>query len=116
MYLSEDKIQQDIFMWFNNNYCLRHHNPRCIIFSVPNGGTRNKVEAIKLKSTGMKAGVSDLIVILPNHVLFVEVKTETGRQSDKQIEFEKTITDLGYKYVLVRSLEEFKTVMIAFLK
>lgn len=115
MYLSEDKIQQDIFMWFNNNYCLKHHNPRCIIFSVPNGGTRNKMEAIKLKSTGMKAGVSDLIVILPNKVLFVEVKTETGRQSDKQIEFEKTITDLGYSYILVRSLEEFKTVVSEFL-
>lgn len=115
MYLSEDKIQQDIFMWFNNNYCLKHHDPRCIIFSVPNGGTRNKMEAMKLKSTGMKAGVSDLIVILPNKVLFVEVKTETGRQSDKQIEFEKTITDLGYSYILVRSLGEFKTVVSEFL-
>lgn len=115
MFLSEDKIQQDIVIWFNNNYCLKHHAPRCSIFSVPNGGTRNKLEAIKLKSTGMKAGVSDLIVVMPEIVLFVEVKTETGKQSDKQKEFEIIISKLGFKYYLVRSLDEFKIIINSYL-
>lgn len=106
--MSEDKIQQDIVEWFNNNYCLRHHNPQCLIFSVPNGGTRNKLEAIKLKLTGMKAGVSDLIVILPNKILFVELKTLKGTQSDKQKDFERAVVDLGFDYLLIRSLHEFK--------
>ena len=64
--VSESKIQQQIIEYFNNNYCLKHHNPRAVIFSIPNGGTRNKLEAITLKATGLLAGVSDLIVILPN--------------------------------------------------
>lgn len=115
MFLSEDKIQQDIVIWFNNNYCLKHQNPRCLIFSVPNGGTRNKLEAIKLKSTGMKAGVSDLIVVMPDIVLFVEVKTETGKQSDVQKDFERVVSGLGFKYYLVRSLDEFKIIIKSYL-
>jgi len=43
-------------------------------FAVPNGGSRNKLEAINLKREGVKAGVSDLVVILKNKVLFVEMK------------------------------------------
>jgi hypothetical protein len=33
---SEDKIQQEAFIWFTNNYCLKHHEPRLLMFSVPN--------------------------------------------------------------------------------
>lgn len=106
----EDKLQQQIVIWFRNNYCLKHHNPRYQIFSVPNGGTRNKIEAIKLKSTGLLAGVSDLIVVM-DRIIFVEVKTPTGKQSPKQKDFENIVKDLGYEYYLVRSLDEFKTII-----
>jgi hypothetical protein len=63
MLKSEDKIQQEIFIFYSNEYCLPSKKNRCLIFSVPNGGTRNKIEAIKLKSTGLLAGASDLIII-----------------------------------------------------
>ena len=36
--LSEARIQQEIVMWYKNTYCLEHHDPRCMIFSVPNEG------------------------------------------------------------------------------
>jgi hypothetical protein len=106
--LSEDTIQADIFKWYHNTYCTIKNNPQHIIFSVPNGGTRNKSEAMKLKATGLLAGVSDLIIIQPNKILFVEVKTSSGIQSDKQKDFERKVTDNGFKYILVRSLEDFK--------
>jgi len=104
----ESKIQQEIFNWFNNNYCLKNHNPRCYIFSVPNE-TKTAIEAMYKKSMGMRSGVSDLIVLLPNRCLFVEVKTEIGRQSDKQKEFEQIVKKLGFEYQLVRSLNDFLT-------
>lgn len=110
MQYSEDKIQQEIVLWFKNNYCLKHHNPRYCIFSVPNGGTRNKLEAIRLKSTGLLAGVSDLIVLY-DKLYFIEVKTDKGRQSDKQKDFEKVVSSLGYEYKLVRSLDDFKRII-----
>lgn len=103
----EDVIQAEIVEWFNNTYCLKFHIPRYMIFSVPNGGTRNKLEAIKMKSTGLLAGVADLIIVL-DRTVFVEVKTEAGTQSPEQKEFEKRIKDLGHEYYLVRSLEDFK--------
>lgn len=53
------------------------------------------------------AGVSDLIIVQPNRVIFVEMKTETGRQSDKQKDFESMVSALGFEYYICRSLEEF---------
>ena len=106
--MTEDQIQQQIFTFYNNNYCLKNHNPRHIIFSVPNGGSRNILEAKKMKLTGTLAGVSDLIIIKPNQTIFVEVKTLKGTQRDVQIDFQKRVELLGFQYLLVRSLEDFK--------
>ena len=108
--MSEDILQAEIFKWYHNNYCLKNHKPRHCIFAVPNGGYRTKREAMKLKATGVVAGVADLIIIQDNTTLFVELKKPTGRQSKEQIEFEKTVTDLGFKYYLIRSLDEFKNI------
>jgi hypothetical protein len=108
----EDNLQQDCFIWFNNTYCLKHHIPRFCIFSVPNGGLRTKTEAKRLKQTGLRAGVSDLIIVLDEIVLFMELKTETGTQSDEQIEFENIVTNLNHKYYLVRTLDQFKQIII----
>ncbi len=106
---SENNLQQQIVVWFNNNYCLKNHINRGIIFSIPNGGTRNKFEAITLKSTGLLKGASDLVVIFPNGKLcFVELKIEKGIQSNEQKEFEERITKAGYEYHLIRSLDAFK--------
>lgn len=106
--MTEQQLQKQIFQYFHNKYCLKNQNPRCSIFSVPNGGTRNMLEAINLKATGLVAGVSDLIVLMPNRCIFVEVKTDTGIQSDKQKDFELVVSDLGFEYFLVKSLDEFK--------
>jgi hypothetical protein len=40
--------------------------------------------------------------------IFVEVKKDKGVQSKEQIEFEGRVTKMGFKYVIVRSLDEFK--------
>lgn len=105
--MSEAKIQQEIYLWFNNTYCLKFHNPRFCIFSVPNE-SKNKMETIQKKSMGLKSGVSDLIILMENKCIFVEVKTETGRQSASQKDFEAQVQSLGFEYLVVRSLEDFK--------
>jgi hypothetical protein len=109
---NEDLLQAEIVKWYNNNYCLKFHNPRALIFSVPNGGNRNNIEAMKFKATGLLAGVSDLIVILPNGLLlFIEIKTDTGDQQPNQIEFQNLVTNLGYQYHIIRSLDEFRNLI-----
>lgn len=104
---AEDSIQQEIFMWYNNMYCLLHHSPRRMIFSVPNEG---KPELVR---TGLYPGASDLLVFhTPSRPpLFIEVKTPIGIQSANQKEFEAHVVSLGYEYYLVRSLEDFQGVI-----
>lgn len=104
--MTESKLQQEIVMFFRNEF-QRHR--KGLIFSIPNESTfQNK----KFKNTGVMNGVSDLIVILPNGTLiFVELKTETGKQSEKQKDFQKRVNDLGYEYLLIRNLEEFKLII-----
>ena len=105
---TEFNIQQDIVVWFRNTYCLKHHSPRYAIFSVPNEAAyKNKSFA----QTGLMVGVSDLIVVIDGKTIFFEVKTETGKQSPKQIEFEETVKNLNQDYHLVRSLEGFKKII-----
>lgn len=105
---SEERIQYEIVEYFRNAFCRKVCNPRCAIMSIPNDGKDMKEQMRKL-ATGMLPGASDMIVILPNTVVFVEVKTDIGRQSDVQKEFERRVNALGFDYWLVRSLEEFKT-------
>ena len=103
--MTEDQLQQIIVIWFKNEYQM---HGKGLIFSVPNGGSRNMLEAKKLKQTGAMAGVSDLIVLLPSKCLFVELKIEKGIQSEVQKKFESKVNLLGFDYFIIRSLEEFK--------
>lgn len=112
----EDRIQQEMVVWFRNNYCLNHHKPKCKIFSVPNEvhnyrKTERIIEIKKKKQIGMEQGASDFIVVIPNKVVFFETKTLTGTQSPAQIEWQKTVKLLGFDYHVVRTLEDFKKII-----
>ncbi len=48
--------------------------------------------------------------------LCVEFKTETGKQSDEQKEFQKQAEMCGSKYVIVRSVSEAIVIMKEYLK
>lgn len=106
MQKSESKIQQEIVIWYRNNN-LNNNN---IIFSVPNEGKSAKEQMFK-KATGLMSGVSDLICINNGEVIFIECKDFKGKQSEKQKDFQKTIELQGFKYHLVRSLEEFQKII-----
>jgi len=106
---TENNLQQSIFLFFHNTYCLKNMANRGLIMSIPNGGTRNIREAMTFKATGLLKGASDLVVIFPNGKLcFVELKTNTGTQKPEQKDFESRVSSLGYEYHLIRSLDEFK--------
>ena len=106
----ESSIQTACVSWFRLQY------PNYLCFSIPNGGSRNRIEAAHLKREGAMAGVSDLIVITPNAVLFVEMKTAKGKQSEYQKEFEKRVTALGFEYKVCRSLQDFILTVEHFIK
>lgn len=98
----EEQLQALCVKWFR----LRFR--RYIIFAVPNGGSRNRLEAFNLKVSGVLAGVADLIIVGNKKVLFVEMKYKHGTQQDTQKQFQQRVEELGHKYVLCRSFEQFK--------
>lgn len=122
----EAVIQQSIYNDFNNQYCLKHHYPRLIIYSVTNGfgiTINPKMPAIWKKwiqleiakinqlhvKIGMLAGISDLkIEGMKGRVLSVEVKTDVGKQSESQIKMQSRVVNLEGRYIIVRSLLDFQ--------
>jgi len=103
---AENKIQQEIVQWFRKTYYGKG-----IIFSVPNERSGGYMAMRDLLQTGLLSGVSDLVIVLPNKVMFVELKNAKGKQSDKQKRFEEAVKKLNHEYHLVRSLEEFKSIL-----
>lgn len=72
---------------------------RILIFAIPNGGSRNKLEAANLKRQGVKAGVPDLFVPVARrgfHVLFIEMKHGRNTTTAKQEEWLDALTHEGY--------------------
>jgi len=98
----ESAIQQSCVVWFRAAY------PLYLIFSVPNGGSRNSIEALNIKREGALAGVSDLIVVAERAVLFVEMKAPKGRQQESQKKFQNKVERLGHRYCICHTLSEFQ--------
>ena len=59
-----------------------------------------------MQREGILAGFSDLMIIAQHNVLFVEMKTKDGLQSDKQKEFQIKVSRLGFEYIICRSFEQ----------
>lgn len=109
----ESNLQQACVKLFRLQY------PNLIIFAIPNGGSRNVIEAARLKREGVLAGVADLMILKPNesyYGLFIEMKIGKGRQSESQISFEMYCIHHNYRYTIARSLDEFINIVENYLK
>lgn len=108
----ESKIQIQCVKWFRIQF------PVYVLMSIPNGGARRLIEAKIIKAEGQYNGVADLFLMYGNNIyngLFIEMKTEKGRQSDSQKDFEKKCGMFGYKYIICRSFEEFRKEIINYI-
>lgn len=59
------------------------------------------------KRMGSLTGTSDLIVILEGKVVFVELKSATGKATKEQLKFGSEVIKRGHAAYLCRSLNEF---------
>ena len=102
----EHNIQVACVRWFR----YKHQSLSPLLFAIPNGGQRNVIVAAKLKAEGVLAGVSDLLLLVPNrdyHALCIEMKSGKGRQTENQKAWQKEVEKHGYKYAVCRSFDEF---------
>jgi hypothetical protein len=112
--ITEGRLQQNCLMFLN-----RYHREQERWFhSIPNGENRDLITAARLKATGLKSGVADTFLPEPRgvyHGLYVELKTPTGRLSDKQKEFIAAMRQRGYCVVVLDTLEAFRALISEYL-
>lgn len=108
----EDELQKACVRWF------RYQFPGIIIHHSPNGGRRNAIEGAKFKEMGTLAGFPDLIILSANKgygALFIELKSDKGRQSECQKRFQEYCENRCYAYSVVRSVDDFVNVVRSYL-
>lgn len=103
----ELKLQQDCYKFFWNQY----PNLRGCLWRVENERKRSKYEQMIAKSTGLVSGVSDMMMVFNGEFHAIELKTESGRQTESQKKWQETIEKQGGTYYIIRTLEEFQNLI-----
>ena len=108
MEAGEDRLQAEAYQWFHNTYPeLRG------LLNYNFNNSRNKIEGAKNKAMGLQAGRSDMVLYLKGKAFMIEWKTPKGKQQGKQKDWQELIEKQGFSYFIVRSLDEFKTLIQA---
>ncbi len=107
--MTELQLQTECYKWAVNTYQELRFG---CLFHVPNGGTRNKIEAMQLKASGVVAGIPDLILINKGKLIGIELKTLIGKVSDKQIKVHESWKNQGIDTFVIRTFEEFQELII----
>jgi hypothetical protein len=108
--IKETSHQQQFISWCERHNFYTSHSEYSpdkkyvgCVFSVPNGGLRKAIDMVMLKREGLLTGASDVVIMLPHKVVFMEFKTDSGTQSQKQKDFQAVCGVLGLEYYLVWS-------------
>lgn len=107
MYSNEDKEQILVMDWAKMSE--GKYPELKWLFHCPNGGSRNVVEATKLKRMGVKSGVSDLYLPYPKGSyigLFIEMKYGNNKLQDSQKEFLKDMSENGHYVITCYKAED----------
>jgi len=79
----------------------------CVWSTVGHGGFPLPVRtAARLKASGLKAGVPDLMLIFGGKPYFIEIKTPLGKLSRSQQEMHARLRAAGAQVAVCRSVEE----------
>ena len=92
-----------------------------MLFAVPNGGGRSRIEAGIMKAEGVTAGVSDLILLEARGgygSLCIEMKTteKSSRQRASQKRWQAAAEKAGNLYEVVRTEDEFKDLVTEYME
>lgn len=101
--MTEHIIQRESVQW------IRQYTPY-LVYAIPNGGKRGRLEAMRLQAEGVVAGMPDLH--LPDLRLWIEMKTPTGKVSPVQKAIHKRLAVVDTVKVC-RSVQEVIDVVMA---
>ncbi len=114
----EAEEQSALFSWAQLMY--NKYPELELMYHIPNGGKRSKVEAARLKAQGVKAGVPDICLPVARggyHGLYIELKrVQGGRASAGQKEWIPKLQRQGYLAVICRGWSAAANVIIEYMK
>lgn len=119
---TESEIQQSCFRWFKLQYPKLAEEG--MLFHIANEGIREGRQGGRAKREGIVRGVADICLAIPNHgygALYIEMKRpktfdhKATYQSPEQKAWQAACEKYGNKYVVCRSVEEFKVIITRYL-
>lgn len=121
----EHQEQKALFNWATIQ--SKKYPELALMFSIPNGGLRNKVVAAKLRAEGVKAGVPDIFLPAPRGSLaglFIEMKPTPNKvlkipvrkPSEAQKRYIESLNEQGYLAVVCYGWQVASEVIIKYLK
>lgn len=114
---SEATEQEALITWCG--WKQSQHPELKLLYHVPNGGSRNKLEAANLKRQGVKAGVPDLCLPVPRngfHGLYIEMKYGRNKTTKEQEEWLDGLDGQGYFTAVCYSAEEAERIISNYLQ
>lgn len=115
--IMKTELEEQIFLF---NWAKYESNMPVLqtMFAIPNGGKRDPNTALRLKASGVKAGIPDILLPVARggfYGLFIELKRKGGSLSADQKEMIELLTDQGYLVVVCKgadaAIEEIKKYM-----
>ncbi len=105
---TEDQEQEALIQWCMANG--RRYKGLDRIFAIPNGGYRDKRNAVTLKRTGTRSGVPDLCIPVPMgrwHGMYIEMKRRKYyKVSDEQKDWLGYLQSAGYMAVVAYGFDD----------
>ncbi len=98
---SEDALQKSVAKYLDSVGAFWYH--------CPNGGSRNGIEAAKLKAMGVKPGVPDCMILDQKHDysgLAIELKVGYNKPSEHQLAIFDKLVERNWMVVVSWSLDE----------
>lgn len=119
---TESEIQQACFRWFKLQFPKLAEEG--MLFHIANEGIRIGRMGGRAKREGIVKGVADICLAIPNHgygALYIEMKRpktfdhKATYQSPEQKAWQTACEKYGNKYVVCRSVEEFRAIITRYL-
>ena len=115
---TESQEQTCLFRWAKMQEC--DYPELRLLYHIPNGGSRNRLEAVHLKQQGVRAGVPDICLPVACggcHSLYIEMKRlKGGRVSPEQMEWMEDLKAEGHMVAVCQGWVMASEIILAYLK
>lgn len=114
---TESQEQMSLFQWARMSTGL--YPELKLLFHVPNEGKRTRYSGGKLLAEGLRPGVPDVCLPVPNrkyHGLFIEMKVGRNKPTDNQQFWLSSLAEQGYCTDVAYGWLDAKTIIENYLK